>query len=791
MYETKGHLNSTHEAHVPLEHTDISAEEAADILHMNAPTKGDSEGIEDLLSCIEKWQNNSVGGPSWNKQVSMSEEPSVSTDEKHVGLIGPMVYSSQRVQISPMNKAQYEELLQSYYLRASSPPNRGEEKQAQPTSRAVEKAVPVDKVPHHVRVDQLGEFQAAGDRSVDTVSEKGNLPQEEGSFRTKSRTDSASTIDEQSVTDKEVIASIPKQFETFPKVDNEIYSAWDSEPPLGLHELPSIQSSSVPQLQRPFKPNGRVYPECQGNGNDIASFRFLHQSNLHLGNGQKRRPVFFDRFLEKPRTYRKGTPGLHRPMPTSSCPDNMSKSTASGPPSRLEANVVPDLKFEPGRQLSSSSRCHDSSALHSITNPFTKPFSPSLPFAGDDGTNGRPNLVYLGSLESLSEERLSDCEENPFLHYDKEPDAAVITPRDILIYGRRGSVHEGDGPFLSSSDPQGSLILKDISLKSQVNQIRNLGNRIRRPVKERVPPQQSVEAYAQMAAQFEKIRGVCYCRSDNSWTAWWTDRGRNRKKAFKVSRFGFNEARRLAIEHRQSIYQKSSVVSDKRASADAASDVSLGSGDVTPREDHSGGSTTPVSSPVISSVRKRFDVSRMQTRRSSARSFPPASKEDLVATVSDNHADSGSGDEAGDEFFMSDVATPRLGYSADLPLSDTAGFRLSEDFPVASKVVTDAKIDVSVVPETTVQSPEYGSCGLSPAAPVPLSLNRELFDLMKLDQHTSTSVEAAISNLASTGGTTRLPSGEAVQVLPQVSSGADGKNVTVILIMRPDNDGHK
>ncbi|UKJ87632.2 hypothetical protein MACJ_000068 [Theileria orientalis] len=50
--------------------------------------------------------------------------------------------------------------------------------------------------------------------------------------------------------------------------------------------------------------------------------------------------------------------------------------------------------------------------------------------------------------------------------------------------------------------------------------------------------------------EFEKIRGVCYCKSDNSWTAWWTEKGKSRKKAFKLSLYGYEGARIMAIEHR-------------------------------------------------------------------------------------------------------------------------------------------------------------------------------------------------------------------------------------------------
>ncbi|KAF8819242.1 hypothetical protein IE077_001342 [Cardiosporidium cionae] len=54
----------------------------------------------------------------------------------------------------------------------------------------------------------------------------------------------------------------------------------------------------------------------------------------------------------------------------------------------------------------------------------------------------------------------------------------------------------------------------------------------------------------------EKVRGVCFCRSDRSWTAWWTEKGRNRKKAFKLSMYGNAEAKRLAIDYRRHIEER-------------------------------------------------------------------------------------------------------------------------------------------------------------------------------------------------------------------------------------------
>ncbi|UKK00043.2 hypothetical protein MACK_000109 [Theileria orientalis] len=61
---------------------------------------------------------------------------------------------------------------------------------------------------------------------------------------------------------------------------------------------------------------------------------------------------------------------------------------------------------------------------------------------------------------------------------------------------------------------------------------------------------QADEVVDNRVMEFEKIRGVCYCKSDNSWTAWWTEKGKSRKKAFKLSLYGYEGARRMAIEHR-------------------------------------------------------------------------------------------------------------------------------------------------------------------------------------------------------------------------------------------------
>ncbi|EAN33312.1 AP2 domain protein [Theileria parva strain Muguga] len=120
-------------------------------------------------------------------------------------------------------------------------------------------------------------------------------------------------------------------------------------------------------------------------------------------------------------------------------------------------------------------------------------------------------------------------EENPILSMWNRQDA-IITERDILVYGKSDSNLE----LLTNSSndnktPQNNMdMIKDVSVNCQIDQILN--------IKEEPEP--------------EKIRGVCFCKSDNSWTAWWTEKGKSRKKAFKLSLYGYEEARKKAIEHR-------------------------------------------------------------------------------------------------------------------------------------------------------------------------------------------------------------------------------------------------
>ncbi|XP_954637.1 uncharacterized protein TA19920 [Theileria annulata] len=165
-------------------------------------------------------------------------------------------------------------------------------------------------------------------------------------------------------------------------------------------------------------------------------------------------------------------------------------------------------------------------------------------------------------------------EVNPILSMCNRQDA-IITERDILGYGKSDSNLE----LLSTASnenktPQNNMdMIKDVSVNCQIDQILN--------TKEEVEP--------------EKIRGVCFCKSDNSWTAWWTEKGKSRKKAFKLSLYGYEEARKKAIEHRLYIEEilpelkEKKVKSAKRkqptTSTATTSINSMATANVTPRTD--------------------------------------------------------------------------------------------------------------------------------------------------------------------------------------------------------------
>ncbi|BAM38595.1 conserved hypothetical protein [Theileria orientalis strain Shintoku] len=109
---------------------------------------------------------------------------------------------------------------------------------------------------------------------------------------------------------------------------------------------------------------------------------------------------------------------------------------------------------------------------------------------------------------------------------------------------RRKSDTKAKSLVAVSSAERAAINEDEISLGTKANgrTSRTRRNTNRNPLAEEVVDIKNME--------IEKIRGVCYCKSDNSWTAWWTEKGKSRKKAFKLSLYGFEGARRLAIEHR-------------------------------------------------------------------------------------------------------------------------------------------------------------------------------------------------------------------------------------------------
>ncbi|GFE55297.1 AP2 domain transcription factor AP2VIIa-4 [Babesia ovis] len=800
MHGTKEYPSTTYEARVPLEKGDATAQQDADIFPAFSPLKQQSDSLEDLLSCIEKWQNSTVAG-SVNSQGSMNNDnqiPAVGVDDDEAqdGLFPvSMVSPSPKVHHSYMLAAKHQpKQNQGCTLYAAIPP-------MQSTDQVILQKNPKQVQPENTKLPykRSEPLPSKTDTAEEKISEEHKLAPDEHQLEMESK----SKIDIQSLPENEILPkgdlmklSLPIQHPVQYKEQCHLMLSTEGRPGHGLQEPLYAPPPSVQQLQRHFQLQALIAAEQQSRSKDVKKVGAAQPGPLQLPISRKRQICPTDIPQNKRVVYRKVSGGRARAILTplyKDTPSHIKDSTHAI--SYGNPHFGEDLEWEHLSSLNNTLRSQDGHSTY--TNTIQNNGTTSTPWLyPEDGLlDGKSSLVYLDSLEKLDEERLSDSEENPLLHHTTAECNPLITPDDILIYGRRGSIHHADGPFLSNSDPQASRILKDVSINCQVNHIRALGGRVRRAPKERVPQQHNVEVYAQMAAEFEKIRGVCYCRSDNSWTAWWTDRGRNRKKAFKVSRFGFNEARRMAIEHRQSIYQKSLIPVDKRLTKDIGSEETLGSvGDATPRQEPYEYPNSLTNSPISSPIKSSFSPSRMKTRGVRTRPYAHTNTIPMLSTLSESKLEV----QSTDEFDVNDMVTPRLETTSELESLDNSPSRnlnklqtpilSNEDVKCDSSRsnTTDGRNDDGTIAHTTVQSPEYGPCNMLPSKST-FSLNSELLDLMKLDQVSRTSLETALSNLACGAGTTRLSTGETVQVLPQLA--AEGKNVTVILITHPEKQG--
>ncbi|CCF72697.1 transcription factor with AP2 domain(s) (ApiAP2) [Babesia microti strain RI] len=142
-------------------------------------------------------------------------------------------------------------------------------------------------------------------------------------------------------------------------------------------------------------------------------------------------------------------------------------------------------------------------------------------------------------LKSSLEKKASD-DTNTLLTVEDILFSSMNDPYEIELYNKKSEILPKSPPLykygpVAKTAPQ---IVTNVSNASTINQNFDM------------------KMIEEAAASSEKVRGVCFCKSDKSWTAWWTEKGRNRKKAFKLSIYGFEEARRLAIAHRKAVENK-------------------------------------------------------------------------------------------------------------------------------------------------------------------------------------------------------------------------------------------
>ncbi|GIX65881.1 AP2 domain transcription factor AP2X-11 [Babesia caballi] len=485
-----------------------------------------------------------------------------------------------------------------------------------------------------------------------------------------------------------------------------------------------------------------------------------------------------------------------------------------GPPTNANANPNPNANaygdrkvFSPNgwekmHSVGSMPRSMESNGIHeNAAFMYNNCIPPVLP-DGDDGSMA-PRLVYLGSLENLGDERLSDSEENPFLNAGTDVGRkAVITPRDILVYGRRDSFCLGDSPFSMKGDPRAARMLKDASLNSQINHIRATTNRPPRQQKEKNQKQPDLETYAQLAADMDKIRGVCYCRSDNSWTAWWSEKGRNRKKAFKVSRFGFYEARRMAVDHRAGVTHKPASALERRAlkhDDNYEAPISDPGTELAAVRETSEASNNNELSPTTLPIQALPAPPRMETRSQHGEAFQLLETEDDVSPLSSK--DSTAGNTVITEFAVGNSVTPRVALDLDPNLSSEDDSYSVMDKRRPPSEQPDVKETESVWGDsqssglfeerrkrkrlssaTTPERPECTEADAMEPTPTEVTLNRELLNGLKLDESTVRDVELAISNMTSDVSSVRMSGCRTVQVHPKVASMPGGDKLSVLLI---------
>ncbi|KAK1937536.1 hypothetical protein X943_002673 [Babesia divergens] len=424
----------------------------------------------------------------------------------------------------------------------------------------------------------------------------------------------------------------------------------------------------------------------------------------------------------------------------------------------------------------------------------------------DDEAKSPPRLVYLAGNEDFDETRDSESEENPFLSVgvDRCKDA-VITPRDILVYGRNGPIHDVDLPAPVSRSAEGSEMLKNMAVNCQINQISLGATHPRRGFKDEDESKANLDDFIEMSTRFEKVRGVCYCRSDNSWTAWWTEKGRNRKKAFKVSRFGFKEARARAIAHRKDIEERMPELRMRRPRKKAitnqqASPESVERNSTPPPNTPQSSSSKSVSLALCAPTAQV--TPRMQTSDGVDALFEMLPNE-VTASIY-NAAYSYCIENNAVERTAGNTSTGLM--AVDDRLESPRGFECSPVTEMMDAVHTPASEVKDDTPSESLKSPASTDEGSSaePAALLPLcttaeaaecqcqalndateeriTIDRDIVDFLMVDGESARIIETAISAATLGIGHTVLRTGETVRVLPQVVTDSSGRTVTVILI---------
>jgi hypothetical protein len=92
--------------------------------------------------------------------------------------------------------------------------------------------------------------------------------------------------------------------------------------------------------------------------------------------------------------------------------------------------------------------------------------------------------------------------------------------------------------------------------------------------------QQAIERYIRNANDnsiYVKMKGVWFSKSPASWVATWRQNGKRKTKSFRVSKYGYDQARQLAEEVRQQ-HERDETRQDKTTPYDRAALINVKDG---------------------------------------------------------------------------------------------------------------------------------------------------------------------------------------------------------------------